>query len=294
MNDDVNKNKIPPEQNEKYLEVVRKFRLIDDDFMKAVFEDKECVQLLLRIILDIPDIEVKSVKTEYIMNNMLRHGVRFDIFAVDSSGREYDIEIQRRDKGAGRKRARYNSSLLDSYCLEPGEDYEKLPETYVIFITENDVMKKNLPIYHIERMVLETGELFDDKTHIIYVNNEVRDDTPLGKLMQDFKHTRAEDMNYKVLAEKVRHFKEDEEGVRSMCSMVEELCREAAAEEAKARAEAEAKMAEAEAKAAEAEAKAARAKEETAVEIEKSLRESGIAEDIISMTLSRILKPQTA
>lgn len=44
-------------------------------------------------------------------------------------------------------------------------------------------MKKALPIYHIERVIMETGELFDDKSHIIYVNNEIKDDTPLGMLM---------------------------------------------------------------------------------------------------------------
>lgn len=44
-------------------------------------------------------------------------------------------------------------------------------------------MKKALPIYHIERVIMETGELFDDKSHIIYVNNEIKDNTPLGMLM---------------------------------------------------------------------------------------------------------------
>ncbi len=30
----------------------------------------------------------------------------------------------------------------------------------MIFITENDVLKRGLPIYHIDRMIKETGELF--------------------------------------------------------------------------------------------------------------------------------------
>lgn len=54
----------------------------------------------------------------------------------------YDIEIQRSDKGAGAKRARYNSALMDADITEPGEEAEKLPESYVIFITENDIYKK--------------------------------------------------------------------------------------------------------------------------------------------------------
>ena len=48
--------------------------------------------------------------------------------------------------------------------------YDALTETYVIFITENDVLKSGLPIYHIDRIVQETGEPFGDEAHIIYVN----------------------------------------------------------------------------------------------------------------------------
>ena len=36
----------------------------------------------------------------------------------------------------------------------------------------------------------------------------------------------AEDMHYKVLADRVRYFKEDEKGVGAMCKAVEELCKE--------------------------------------------------------------------
>lgn len=64
------------EQRKKDLEYIKNFRLIDDDFMKIVFEDKECVQLLLRIIMDIHDLEVKHIKTEYTVHNLNGRGVR--------------------------------------------------------------------------------------------------------------------------------------------------------------------------------------------------------------------------
>ena len=64
--------------------------------------------------------------------------------------------------------------------------YDALTETYVIFITENDVLKSGLPIYHIDRIVQETGEPFGDEAHIIYVNSQIKDETELGKLMYDF------------------------------------------------------------------------------------------------------------
>ena len=34
--------------------------------------------------------------------------------------------------------------------LQPGDTFEKLPETWVIFITENDVLKGGQPLYTIE------------------------------------------------------------------------------------------------------------------------------------------------
>lgn len=71
-------------------------------------------------------------------------------------------------------------------------------------------MKAGLPIYHIDRMVKETGDLFGDESHIIYVNSQIKDESALGKLMNDFACTNAKDMKYKILADRVRYFKEDE------------------------------------------------------------------------------------
>ena len=51
--------------------------------------------------------------------------------------------------------------------------------------------------------------------------------------MRDFSCKNPEDMHYKLLAERVRYFKEDEKGVRAMCKAVEELCREELVDAAK-------------------------------------------------------------
>ncbi|MBO6214891.1 MAG: hypothetical protein J6N76_05070 [Lachnospiraceae bacterium] len=131
--------------------------------------------------------------------------------------------LQRADKGAERKRARYHSSIIDSHLIQSGEDFNKLPETFVIFITENDVIGKGKPIYRIDRRIDDTDELFDDGEHIIYVNGADKNaSTELGKLMHDFFCTDPDDMNYKELADKVRYFKEDEKGVATMCKVMEE------------------------------------------------------------------------
>lgn len=50
--------------------------------------------------------------------------------------------------------------------------------------------------------------------------------TPLGKLMHDFSCTNPADMNYKILADRTRYFKEDKEGLESMCKVVEDMINE--------------------------------------------------------------------
>lgn len=140
----------------------------------------------MQVILNRNDLKVISVTSQYAIKNLQGRSVRLDILAVDQQNRVYNIEIQRNNKGAGVKRARYNSSLIDANVTEPGDQYQELNETYVIFITENDVLGENLPIYHVDRIIRETGKMFNDESHIIYVNSQIKDETALGKLMHDF------------------------------------------------------------------------------------------------------------
>ena len=104
-----------------------------------------------------------------------------------------------------------------------------MKENYIIFITENDVIGKGKPLYRIERRIEETGELFNDGEHIIYVNGADRNGTTeLGRLMHDFFCTDPDEMNYQQLAKKARYFKEDEKGVATMCKAMEDMRNEAA------------------------------------------------------------------
>ena len=221
-------NKTPQEldferKHEEYLHRIQNLRLIDDNFMTKVFEDKECSEFLLQVILDRDDLTIREVHSQYGLNNIQGRSARLDILAVDEQNKAYNIEIQRNDRGAEVRRARYNSGLMDANITEPGDRYDQLYETYVIFITENDILKAGLPIYHIERTIQETGMPFGDGAHIIYVNSQIKDDTKLGRLMQDFTCTNPDDMNYPVLAQRVRYFKEDTKGVATMCRAMEEM-----------------------------------------------------------------------
>lgn len=215
--------------SEQDLEYLKRFRLMDDDFMSKVFENNiEATQLLLNIILQRDDLKVASVQIQREIKSVVGHSVKFDVFAKDEDDKPYDIEIQRSDRGASPQRARYNSAMLDANLLCKGKDYSKLSESYIIFITENDVIGRGCPIYRIEREILETNDLFNDGSHIIFVNGQYRANDAIGKLMHDFNCTDAKDMYYPILAEKVKYFKETEGGNAAMCKMMEDMRNEAA------------------------------------------------------------------
>ena len=208
----------------RYREIIQSFTLMDDVFMTAVFQDSlPCVDLVLQIILDRPNLRATRVVTQHTMKNLHGHDVRLDIHAF-ADGQEFNIEIQRAKKGAAPRRARYHSSIMDANALPEGADYKKLPESYVIFITETDVLGKGKPLYEIERVIKGDGDSFNDGAHIVYVNSSIADtETPLGRLMHDFRCARPEEMYYDVLAERTGRFKTSEEGVIGMKSAWEQF-----------------------------------------------------------------------
>ena len=218
-----NNTAITPERRAELLEIIRNFRLMDDTFMSKVFEDKECSELLLRVILGRDDLTVVRVVSQFELKNLQGRSARLDIYAVDSTGAKYDVEVQRSDKGAVPKRGRYNSSLLDCNTLDTGDNFEKLPKTYVIFKTENDYFHAGLPMYTITRCITTMGNaVYGDESGIIYVNGANRDDSAVGKLMHDFFCKDPHKMNYELLSRRTEYFKESKEGVDTMCKLMED------------------------------------------------------------------------
>ena len=217
--------------NPECLALIENFRLMDDTFMSKCLENApECIELILQIILGKKDLKVVKSQTEYPIKSLQGRGVRFDVFARDSEGKEYDIEIQRADKGAEPKRARYNSALMDANALKAGEDFDKLRDTYVIFITENDVMGRGQDVYSYLRIEETNGDRLRDGTHIIYVNGAAQSTTDIGKLMHDMRCRDAAEMYFEILKKRVSQFKNSEEGRRIMCKAVEEFAERRAAE----------------------------------------------------------------
>ena len=222
-------------RHQEDLDRLRSFRPMDDTFMRGLFkENLPLAELVLRIITGKPDLILTKCETQADMKRVTgARSICLDAYATDSAGKKYDIEVQRADNGADPHRARYHSSVMDVENLDEKQDYKELPDTYVIFITENDYYKAGEPVYTIQNMNLTLNRPFNDGAHILYVNGEYRDDSEIGRLMHDFSCTDPDDMSYPVLAQRVRYFKEDMKGVATMCRAMEEMRAEAAEEAAR-------------------------------------------------------------
>ncbi len=98
-----------------------------------------------------------------------------------------------------------------------------MPDTYTIFIIEKDFYGQSEAVYPIERINLATGKSFEDGEHILYVNGEYRGESAMGKLMYDFNCTKADDMNFELMANRTRYLKENPKGVSEMCKIMEDM-----------------------------------------------------------------------
>ena len=237
---------LTPEQIERKhqedLQRLRGFRPIDDDFMRCLFKDNiPLAELVLRIVTNMPDLKITKCETQKDMKRLAgARSICLGAYGTDSTGKKYDLEIQRADLGADEHRARYHSSVMDIENLDANQDFRELPDTYTIFITEKDFFGQGEPIYIIERMNLTTRKPFADGARILYVNGEYRGDSEIGRLMHDFGCTDADNMNYPLMAEKTRYLKESPKGVSDMCKVIEDMRKQ---ERAEGRAEERAELA---------------------------------------------------
>ena len=225
--------------NDQILEELNKaiddMTLFDDELMSKVFDgNTEATELLLSIILERDDIKVLRVKGQVDMRSPYVGGrsIRLDIHAVLGDGTEFDVEVQRNEEGSNIRRARFNGSMMDTRMLRKKQEFKELRDAYVIFICQHDKFGKGDPVYHVDKVVRETGKPYDDGAYTIYVNGVYQGENSFGRLAHDFNCKEADDFYYKPFANGVRHFKETKEGREIMCESFERLADKVAEERA--------------------------------------------------------------
>ena len=211
---------------ERYKEKIKHFTIMNDIFMRNVLKETACTEYILQVVMNKKELKVIDQTLQKDYKNLQGRSAILDCVAKDAENNFFNVEIQGENDGASPKRARYHCGLLDMNLLNPGDLFDNLPETYVIFITKNDVLGYNRPISHIQRRIKETEDIFQDGQHILYVNSKKQDDTELGRLMHDLHCEEADKMYSNVLSARVQQLKETEEGVKTMCQELEEIYNE--------------------------------------------------------------------
>ncbi len=190
---------------------------ITNDFMfGTVFRDKEKCKELLQRILKIELIEVEVVEPQKIMKTtLIGKGIRIDIYAKDSEGNVYDIEMQTTEETDLHLRTRYYHSEMDSYQIRAGQKYFNLKQSVVIFICTFDPFADDRSIYTFETICKENKELvLADKRQTYFVNingnrEGISEDTT--KLLDYFKTGQPTDSYTENIQNQVKIIREDDD-----------------------------------------------------------------------------------
>ena len=142
-------------------------------------------------------------------------------------GREIDIEVQKANDDNHQKRVRYNGSVLTANIMDPSEKFENVPDVCVVFISRFDMFKDGIPLYHVDRVVRETGKVVDNGFEEIYVNAAVKDSSDVSELMDVFVSDNVYNDKFPLTSAGKRRYKETEEGQEIMCEIMERLNTEA-------------------------------------------------------------------
>ena len=213
--------------------IIASLTLMDDLFMQVVLEEQACTEYILQTILDKSSLKLKEQRLQKRLPNLHGRALVLDCLCTDEKGLLYNIEVQNSSAGAIPKRARYHAALMDTNTLKKGEKFSKLPESYVIFITDKDVLGEGEQLYQIERVIRKSGSLFRDGSHIFYFNTSRQDDNALGKLAKDFKEANPKEIQSEVLSHRVASLKEgklDREGEKKMNVLLEKYRKKAVEE----------------------------------------------------------------
>lgn len=133
---------------------------IKDNFMfGAVMSDEDNCRKLLELVLGMPIERVTVSKEKSIVYHPEYKGIRLDVYAEDEKHTHYNVEMQVVKKQKLEKRTRYYHSQIDMELLAGGEEYAKLPDTYVIFICDFDPFGQGKYRYTFQNVCMEDKEM---------------------------------------------------------------------------------------------------------------------------------------
>ena len=211
---------------EAQLAAAREMNLFSNVFMSVALEDPAACAYVLKILTGIKDLQIIEVRTQEHIAKLASRDVILDVLAQDSTGRIYNIEVQRADTIDHVKRVRLYRSSVDSEILKKGSNVDSLPELYIVYLSETDIFKSNLAWDIVIQKFERSGDEYDDGCHLIYANAEINENDPISSLMQYFKTADPDDTKHGELSQRVHFLKREKEGEDIMCKVSESFIQE--------------------------------------------------------------------
>ena len=159
----------------------------------AVMMDEEICRELLELVLGFRIAKVTVSKEKCFVYHPEYKGVRLDILAADEKNTHYNVEMQVFRKRKPGKRSRYYHSQIDMELLRSGQDYEELPDSYVIFICDFDPFYRKKYRYTFDMTCREDGDVaLEDGSHTVFLSTcgENEDEVP-AELVKFLKYVKA-------------------------------------------------------------------------------------------------------
>ena len=213
---------MPDKKNfEKYAKLLNP---IDDLMFCKMAEHKEFCEEILRVILEDEGLTVEEAIPQWQGKNLSGRSVVLDAKCVTGDGRHINIEVQKADDDNHLKRARYNASILTTNIAKTGKKFEFIPDVCIVFISKFDIFDSGLPLYHIDKVVRETGQVIDDGLTEIFVNTVNYDGSKPARLMKLFTDNDAySNDEFPITSELKSRLKSSEGGSRVMNEILEKL-----------------------------------------------------------------------
>ena len=167
------KGKMIPIKRDLMFSCVMRNEKACKELLELIFPDKKVERIRY---IGGPKLNPKSKNFEleiqkYLQFNPLGKTIRLDVYFKDSDT-VYNVEMQGpTSKEALPLRARMYSSLIDANILERSMDYEKLIDSYVIFICTFDPFDRDKCIYRFRSICEEERDLSEgNRRYNIYLN----------------------------------------------------------------------------------------------------------------------------
>ena len=211
----------------EFEEYARGLNPIDDLMFSKMAESKEFCEEILRVILEDDKLIVNENIPQCKVENLHGRSIIMDAKCVTGDGRHINIEVQKADNDDHLRRVRYNGSVLTTNITETGTKFEFVPDVCVIFISAFDMFKSGLPLYHVKKVVMETGQIVEDGLTEIYANAVIDNGSKFSKLMKVFTENDTYNTDEFPVTSKIKaRFKLDEGGAIKMDETLQKWMRE--------------------------------------------------------------------